>query len=210
MNPRRQQVGGVLLLLAACSSHTHGPTGQSNPVNPLDISNVVYVGGATDEALLRLLDAPLKDDTRQYVVLDSPDISAPIPKDTPATFAFHLASQAARAPAVREKATPRRAPEWRSLDELLQLLGPPRIAHAHGIPYNGTAYFLVISDATSNRKLRVFTAQTSYTPEEDTWQSLAQAVQPLTLKITSAFFEENEIPEDGGPFVGGTFELRIQ
>lgn len=211
MNLHRSGAFGVLLLLASCSSKASAPTGQNTPVSPLDISDVIYASGATDDALRRLLDATPKDDARQYVVIDSPDINAPVPKDSSATLTFHLASQAAQVPALRVKPERLPTPAWqRSFHELLQLLGPPRVAHAHGTPYNGTAYFLVFTDADSKRMLRFFTGQTSYAPDTDTWQTLAQAAQPLSLEISSAFFEENEIPEDGGPFIGGKFQFRIQ
>jgi hypothetical protein len=32
----------------------------------------------------------------------------------------------------------------------------------------------------------------------------------LTLTITSTFFEDNNVPADGGPFVGGSFPFRIE
>ncbi len=86
----------------------------------------------------------------------------------------------------------------RSFHELLQLLAPERIAHAHGTPYNGPAYYLVISGADSKQILQVFTSGASFTPEAEDWKHLAQAPQPLSLKITSAIFEENSIPANGG------------
>jgi hypothetical protein len=39
---------------------------------------------------------------------------------------------------------------------------------------------------------------------------LANAQQPLTLSITWAQFEENNIPANSGPFVGGTLPLTIE
>ncbi|MEI9949066.1 MAG: hypothetical protein WDO74_08800 [Pseudomonadota bacterium] len=92
----------------------------------------------------------------------------------------------------------------------MQLLAPERIAHAHGTPYNGPAYYLVISGADSKQILQVFTSGASFTPEAEDWKHLAQAPQPLSLKITSAIFEENSIPANGGPFVGGKFPFRIE
>ncbi|MET0795088.1 MAG: hypothetical protein ABW061_26455 [Polyangiaceae bacterium] len=210
MKPRqRWALGCSLLLLSACSSKTDPPSDKPGSSNLPDISNVVYVGAPTDDALLRLLAAPTKDEPQKYVLVDAPDFSVPLSQDSPATIAFHLASQA-RAPFPALKA-PQRAPAWqRPLRDLLHLLGAPRPAYAHGTPYNGTAYLLVISDADDKTKLRVFTSNPSYTPQLEAWQSLAQAAQPLRLEITSAFFEENNIPADGGPFVGGSFEFRIE
>ena len=195
-----------LVIAAACSDDTKQPTPDSGAD---ELADVVYVGEATDEALERLLDVAAKDDPAQYVVIDAPDLSAPLAADTPPTFEYHLASQALHVPAPRE-AEPA-APAWqRPLREVLKLLGPPRVAYAHGAPLNGTGYFLELDDARGNTVLRVFTDKNSYAPDAATWKSLAQAPQPLTLEITSAFFEDNDIPADGGPFVGGSFELSIE
>jgi len=85
-----------------------------------------------------------------------------------------------------------------------------RAAAAHGVPFNGTGYFLVVSDASSRQLLRVFTDETSYTPDASRWGYLASSQQPLTLSITWAQFEENDIPVNSGPFVGGTLPLTIE
>ncbi len=197
----------ALLALTACSSQSDAPVPAPAPTLA-DLVDVVYVAGPTDEALLRLLDAKAKDDASHRLLLDTPDTSVPASQDSPATFAYHSASTASNA--ARPQA-PARDHQWRRLtSEFLSWLAPERSAWAHGTPYNGLAYFLVVSDATGKTKLRVFTSQAAYTPDLGTWQTLAQSAQPLSLSMSSAFFEENEIPIDGGPFVGGTFSFRIQ
>jgi hypothetical protein len=204
---RRAALGIALLLLASCSSKADD---KGALATPSDLSDVYYGGGATDEALKHLLDAKVKDEPSQYVIVDAPDLDSPVPRDSPATLEFHLASQALHEPMRRSKPAPQAPPAWqRPLRELLQLLGPPRLAYAHGAPYNGTAYLLVVRDADAKLQLRAFTGKGSYTPEADAWQRLVDAPQPLTLEITSAFFEGNDIPADGGPFAGGTFEFQI-
>jgi hypothetical protein len=217
MNSYRPRAAWLLiLLLAACSSNASTPTDQSgdHPDGQQDITDVIYVGGVTDEALRRLLDVTPKNDPRQAVSVDSPDLNAPVPSGSAATFQFHLASAAMRAPGLRGApgaAVGHSPSKWqRSFHELLQLLAPERIAHAHGAPYNGTAYYLVISDADAKQRLQVFTTDTSFTPEAVDWQNLVQAPQPLKLEIISAFFEENDIPADGGPYLGGTFSFQIE
>jgi hypothetical protein len=208
MNLHRRLVAlGSFALLLGCSNDANDS--RQKPASPPDIGSVVYAGGTTDEALLRLLDITAKDDARQYVIVDAPDLSEPLPSDPPAAFEFHLASEATHVPTPRAAPVPR--PAWRrALGEVLQLLGPPRVAHAHGVPYNGTAYYLVVRDADSKPLLQVFTGKASYTPAADAWQKLTEAKPPLTLDITSAFFEANDIPADGGPFVGGEFEFTIE
>ena len=49
-----------------------------------------------------------------------------------------------------------------------------------------------------------------YTPDAARWGYLANAQQPLTLSITWAQFEENNIPVNSGPFVGGALPLTIE
>src|SRR6478609_1643733 len=171
MNWHRHGAACLLaLLISACSSNSDAPTNSNGPTGQQDISNVIYVG-PTDEALVRLLDVAPKADPRQAVIVDSPDLSAPVSKDSPATLQFHLASETARAKGRR---TPANAPsKWqRGVHEVLQFLAPERIAHAHGVPFNGTAYYLVITDKDSNQILQVFTSQTSFTPEAVDWQHL--------------------------------------
>ncbi|HYQ42366.1 MAG TPA: hypothetical protein VER11_10360 [Polyangiaceae bacterium] len=201
----------LVLLLSACSSDSNAPANQNGPDGQQDISNVIYVGGVTDEALERMLDVAPKNDPRQAVIVDAPDLSVPVPKETAATFEFHLATEAKRAPSLHPGPAGNPPSKWRrGVHEFLQFLAPERIAHAHGTPYNGTAYYLVITDKDSKQILQVFTSGTSFTPEAADWQHLTDAPQPLTLAITSAFFEDNSVPSDGGPFVGGSFQFRIE
>lgn len=209
MRRRRTFAFLSLLLVAGCSDDEAAPTRPGGGEGP-DLTGVVYEGATTDEALERLLDATPKDDPKRYVIVASPDLSAPLSAEAPVTFEYHLATEAFQAPAPRSKAAPA-APAWqRSLREVLQLLGPPRVAHAHGAPFNGTGYFLELHGADGGAILRVFTSKQSYTPDADAWQRVVNAPPPLTLEITSAFFEDNDVPADGGPFVGGSFELAIE
>ena len=172
---------------------------------------MIYVPNVTDEALDRMLAITPKTDARQAAVVDSPDVTAPVSKDSPATFQFHLVGQTAHAPGLHFAPNNRAPSAWRrGFHEFLQLLAPERIAHAHGEPYNGTAYYLVISDKDSKPILQVFTPETSYTPEAVDWNHLVEAPQPLTLEITSAYFESNNVTADGGPFAGGKFQFRIE
>ena len=78
---RRSAACLLLLALASCSSDNTSP-----PPVEHDLSDVIYVGEVTDEALRYLLAATPKNDPQQVVIIDSPDLSAPLPKDSPATF----------------------------------------------------------------------------------------------------------------------------
>ena len=208
---RRSAACALVLLISACSSNSDAPTKPAGPAEEQDLSNVIYVPSVTDEALEQMVAIVPKADARQVAIVDSPDFSVPVPKNGPATFKFHLLSETAHIPGLRFAPNREASPKWRrGLHELMQLLVPERIAHAHGEAYNGTAYYLVITDQDSKPILQVFTPETSYTPEALDWQHLVEAAQPLTLEITSAFFETNNVPAGGGPFAGGKFQFRIE
>lgn len=198
-------------LLAACSSNSDAPKNQNGTGAEPDLDNVIYVGETTDEALVRMLDGTPKTDPRQAVIVASPDLTVPVPKDNPFTLQFHLASEASRAPGLHLTPANHAPSVWqRGFHDFLQLLTPVRVAHAHGAPFNGTAYYLVITDKDAKQILQVFTPETSFTPEAVDWQHLVDAPQPLTLEITSAYFEDNSVTADGGPFVGGKFQFRVE
>ncbi len=169
--------------------------------------DVVYAGGTTDEALEQLLDRAPKDVAAERLVIDAPAADAVLSAGEPGSFAFHGGTAGRAAPPSHYS-----PPSWkdRAWTDLKQLFGPERAAHAHGTPYNGTAYFLVVDDAQGASRLRVFTGETSYEVDSATWSALAEVPQPLTLTIVSAFFEENDIPADGGPFVGADVQFRIE
>jgi len=187
----------------ACSDdHDHD---EENP----SLADVVYVGGTTDEALAVMLDKPAKDVASEYVTFISPDSGAALSKDTPVAVEFQPAS-AQHTPRVPERAPfPGLSAKQRVLAGLNWLVHPIGIAHAHGEPFNGNGYFLVFADASKKNYLRVFTDQTSYTPTATAWAGLAAGQQPITVSLTTATFEENAVPADGGPFIGGSVEFSV-
>lgn len=188
-------------LPVACSSDHHDE--EENPA----LSDVVYVGGTTDEALEVMLDATAKDVAAQHVTFVSPEASATLSKDTPVAIEFQAASAKNERP---------RAPSFPSsarrsfFSELREFLTPIGVAHAHGAPFNGTAYFLVFEDAYHSARLRVFTNQVSYTATASEWGELASGQQPIRVNVTSATFEENAVLADGGPFTAGTLEFSVR
>jgi hypothetical protein len=190
----------VFAFSLACSSDHHDE--EDNPA----LSDVIYVGGTTDEALEVMLDAAPKDVASQHVTFISPEASATLSKDTPATIEFHAPS------AKNQRFEPpwSGVPERSFIAELKQLLTPIGVAYAHGTPFNGTAYFLVFEDAYRSARLRVFTNQSAYTPTSTEWAALAGGPQPIRVSVTSATFEENAVLADGGPFVAGALEFSIR
>lgn len=197
---------GFALTLAGCSDDADPPEEHGHD----DVADVVYVGRTTDEALLYMLDRTPQDVESQRLVIDSPADGATLSKDAPETFSYHFAATG-RAEPPRPPAG-YVAPDWkrRVLTDFGNLFGPVRDAHAHGTPFSGLAYYLELEDADGNRVLRVFTDETSYTPESTTWAALAELAQPLTLTIFTAVFEDNDVPAGGGPYLGGSAAFRIE
>jgi hypothetical protein len=196
---------GLAVLISACSSDDE----PANEPDDSSIEDVVYVAG-TDEAVEHLLDRTPKDVASQRLVIESPEDGATLSAGAPPTISYRYAADG-KLLLDRQQGRYVR-PSWteRALTDLRNLFGPERLAHAHGTPFTGVGYFLELEDADGNHVLRVFTDQTSYTPESATWLGLAAVSQPLTLTIVSAAFEENEIPASGGPFVGASIELRVE
>jgi hypothetical protein len=203
----RVRIGALAALVGALApagcgaSRAAGGAGDAAPAVPV----IDYVGAATDDALIRLLDAPPEDVTSRPLAIDSPSAGAALAADSPAAFAFRAAT------ALLRPSRPTPPPRWRrAVRELADLLGPEREAQAHGTPFNGTGFYLVVTDAASRPLLRAFTDQTSYTPDAGRWAALAGGAQPLTLSITWAEFEENRIPAGSGPFVGGALPFTVE
>jgi hypothetical protein len=156
------------LLLAACSDHSH-----DDDVPPEDLADVIYEGGATDEALEALLAATAVDDPAQAAVVDEPTDGAMLEAATPVTVAWHIGATATGAPFPK-----------------------------HGTPVNGRAYFLTFESAGGDRLARVFTAELTYAPSAEVWGRFADSGGPVVLQIVNAVFEDNLIPADAGPFSG--------
>ncbi|WP_437630835.1 hypothetical protein [Sorangium sp. So ce854] len=202
-------------MYAGACGHGHGET-SSVP----ELADVIYEGGATDEALEVLLAAEPKDDPAQGTVFDAPEDGAALPGDAAPELTFRIAG-AAQGAAPRAAPAPRRAavdlrarepgaagsPLW---GELGALLGPARAARAHGTPVNGRAYFLVFSTPGREGLLRVFTTRLSYTPDAAAWEKLRAAGAPITVDVTNAIFENNRIVQGGGPFAGEPITFSIE
>jgi len=199
-----------LLLLAsvACSSKSPSAEEQEDP----RLDEVVYVGAATDEALERLIYAPLKREDGQLLSFDSPSNGAQLPSSPAPEFSWHFAESARSQPSPASAPTrvARVSFKRRVFADLQHLFGPIAQAHAHGAPYNGSAFYLVFKDDAGQTPLRVFTPEQTYTPEADAFAALAQAKQPLTLHIVSATFDNNALIKDGGPFEGGSVTFSIE
>ena len=214
----------ALLFVPLASIALYGCPEAEETTTPEDeYTDVVFGGAATDEALVSLgsaLDAkgPVTDPARAPV-LDTP-AGAVVPASPIPEFSWHFGEAASRlrplpgepGPAwLRFAAAPSQplplAGSW--VSPLLALVGPPRAAHAHGDPLNGTATFVVFSTKDDPKLLRVFTDQTSFTPGQDLWDKLVEAKAEITVSLVAADFDANRIADGGDPVQGTKLSFTI-
>lgn len=216
------RIRGLLLIPAAsvaiyaCSDPDPAPSGP-----PPGYEDVLLEGLVTDEALVSFVQAlekgPPVDDPAQAAIVDWPEDGSKLPRDTPSSFCWRFSGAArldrgAPAPADRWAALSpgaalSSAPAWTS--PLRELLGPPRRALAHGDPFNGVATYLVFSTSAEPRLLRALTGDDVFTPSKEAWDRMAATGETITLRLVSAFFEQNRVTPDGGPFEGATMQFTI-
>lgn len=211
----------LILAPLACAAIYACGGGETDPDNtelPKGYEDVVLAGDVTDETLVGFV-AALEEGTPTDDPAQAPAIVKPaqwdeLPVGTIATFSWTFGTSARLGPR-----TP--AAEWAALAPapardlaafaapLCELLSAPRLARAHGEPYNGTATFVELTAKDGTRLLRVLTSDQKLTPAQAEWDAMAAAAQPITIKLTSAIFEENRVSADGGPFAGSTVEFTI-
>lgn len=180
-----------------------------------ELGDVVYEGGATDEALEDLLAGSAVSDPAETASFAQPTADAVLPAAAPATFSWAIPAGGSFFELPRPGADPTgaRAPgaiERAATAALGVLLSGIPEAHAHGDPVNGRAYFVVFATSADPKLLRVFTTQTTYTPDDAAWTQLKSAGAPITATLTSAVFESNRVGADGGPFSGGSVTFTIE
>lgn len=172
---------------AACSSTAPG------------LEDVVYEGGANDEALDAMLALPSQPSSGPLVFV-KPSANAQLPAATPPAFAWSDAA-GTRAAAGSTERTFR---AWRARG---LLGGGP--AQAHGAALNGKAYLLTFSSSANPKALRVFTTLTTYTPTPTVWQKLSAEKGTITAKLQTATFDNNAVVTGGGPFDGGSIAFTV-
>ncbi|WP_437314132.1 hypothetical protein [Sorangium sp. So ce385] len=208
--PALAALASAAMYVGACGhghDHDHGDTEVLS-----ELADVIFEGGATDEALEALLAADPKDEPSQGTVFDAPEDGATVPGDAAPALTFHVGGAArwtapGAAPALGFAGARPAASPWA---ELGALLGPVRAARAHGMPINGRAYFLVFSTAEREGLLRVFTTKLSYTPDAAAWDKLRAAGGPITVSVLNAVFENNRIVQGGGPFTGEPVTFSVE
>jgi hypothetical protein len=70
-------------------------------------------------------------------------------------------------------------------------------------PGRWAGHLLVFAIDADPTLLRVFTAKSTYTPDEAAWETLGSVGTWTTLTIVSGVFEDDQLAPDGGPFAGG-------
>lgn len=184
----------LFALFAACHEHD-----DETPIAGL--TDVVYEGGATDEALADLLAAGAKPGDKRARI-SAPAAGSKL--EGAPTFEWSFAATGALTPAH-----PRPAREHgREPSERRVTIGFST-AFAHGTPMTGTGHLLVVSSASDPKLLRVFTTQTAYKPDAATWDRVKKAGGTLRAVVTSALFEKNKIVAGGGPFEGEAVNFEI-
>ncbi len=183
---------GTAIVYAPACGHDHdeasGPT------------DAVYEGTATDEGLENLEGLSPTTDAARAPLVTAPANGAKLPSATAPTFTW--------------KATPTSfAPSRRSVEPTKYAgaspFGPMRDARAHGTPMNGRAYLLVFQ-ANGANVLRVFTTNTSYEPTAEKFSKLKDAKAPLTLTVSTASFDQNNVVQGSGPFVGEAVTFTLE
>jgi len=100
---------------------------------------------------------------------------------------------------------------WRSVptDVFPQAGAAGALTIEAGGGFTGMAYLLVFSTPENAQLLRVYTTDTSYTPNTAAWKQLVAVRGPITLALTTATFENNELTVEGGPHAGQELSLTI-
>ncbi len=134
---------------------------------------MVYQGSADSTALEALLAVAAQPSSELAPIIDSPTDGSLLPVDPPQRFAWHVpGSMAALASEAGAEAR------------------------------SGVGYFLLFGDADTPQLFRVFTTETSYTPDAAAWATISSAGIWTMLTVEAATFADDQIAPGGGPFVG--------
>lgn len=183
------------LVALACSSDPVAPSADAGV--DTDFSDVLYEGGATDEALEALGAAGVK--TGKSPSIFAPTAGQSIPNEAPFTFTWSQPKEAQLSPNRTFLPPLHIAPTRKLALDLVRSLFEGT-AHAHGTPINGSAYLLTFSTDTDAKLVRVFTPKFTYVPSADAWNKLRGAKKTIQFRVRAAIFEDNRVIETGGPF----------
>jgi hypothetical protein len=193
-------LAAVLAAPAACTTAAPAP----NPA----YSDVVFQGTATDTALTALLAAKPTDDPALAAYFDSPANLTELMPTPIVTFTWHDGQTSA----LQLLPRPAKRASFRSftgvLTGVLADLFGEGTAHAQGPAMSGPGYLLVFNVLGGAELFRVFTSQTSYTPDAASWAKMATG-NWTQLQITSATFAGDEVAANGGPYSGEVLKFCV-
>ena len=69
---------------------------------------------------------------------------------------------------------------------------------------------LLFSAPSQARLLEVFSTLSDYTPDAISWQKLVEAREAINVSLTTGTFVGDDLPDDGGPFIGQTLTFTIE
>ncbi|HEY4103160.1 MAG TPA: hypothetical protein VGM44_04685 [Polyangiaceae bacterium] len=174
----------VAACLPACSSNKDSSASTSNPIS----DGIARDGMTTTAALNELLGTPPTEWGWAGGAFQTPTDQAVLPASAPYTFTWQA--------------------DMTSEPNAGDVLDPNK--------QQGQVFLLVFDTpgtaATASHLLRVFTNLDSYTPDPTAWQTLVGAGDMITLSITTATFENDQLPADGdgGPFAGTSIHFTVQ
>ena len=187
----------LLVALASCAPYMPACSSSSDNAQSSNslTQGVLYEGDATEVTLLRILSSTADSwgwaggafVTPKPAKALAANSAATIPADEPYTFTWHsepsdVFPQAGAAGALS-----------------MEALGG----------FTCMAYWLVFSTPDNPRLLRVYTTNPSYTPSAAAWQELVAVKGPITVALTTATFENDELTVEGGPHGGQQLSLTI-
>ncbi|MEO7033506.1 MAG: hypothetical protein ABI548_06500 [Polyangiaceae bacterium] len=177
--------------MPACSSSSDGAP-SSNALT----AGVIFQGDAAEGTLLQVLNT--KSDNWGWA---GGSFITPKPNSSVAETTNATISSAAKPYTF----------SWRSdpSDSFPQAgaAGALSIAAAGG--FTGLTYLLVFSTPDNQRLLRVYTTIPSYTPSASAWKQLVAVGGPITVALTTASFENDQLTVEGGPHSGQQLSLTI-
>jgi hypothetical protein len=168
----------------ACSSSGEG---QSNSLT----AGVLREGDPSDAAITQLLSYEADDWGWAGGVFLAPptvatdaSIDVTLPASAPFTFVWH----ADPVPSAEAGAS-------------------GTLGGASAAGFTGVAFLLVFSTPSDPKLLRIVTTDSSFTPSAADWQKLTLSSEPVTFKLASGTFEDDELTAEGGPHQGQGLNL---
>ena len=183
-------VATVAVFVAACGPGTTSPNGAC--------SEPEYLGAATDEVLIALIDGKnhLQPADDRTPTLTNPTPSAVLPNvDTAPTITWSDSLVLHDVPAAPHTLPPRVLRPWSPLDVVTPLFIPT--AHAHLPPVTGPAYWVeILAPGVACPIASALTSTTSWTLDADVWAAVrTHKGEALTVRFTSAYLVETRISE---------------